>query len=321
MKNRINSIAKNGEERTEDIRKLKKIAKEFYKNYNAKVDQKVLAAMLEMYYYNVPKAQHASVFKKIENQLFGIKKLDFNYYSKSIFNRSYFSSQEKCLNFLKNPSKSLIEKDPAYVLFNSIYQKYLNEIYPTRKNIRDKMRKGNRLFVAGLREMDTTKTFYPDANSTMRVTFGNVGDYYPQEAVFFDYYTTLAGVISKEDSTNSEFIVPQKLKDLERIKDYGKYADQDGVLRVNFISNNDITGGNSGSPVINAWGEIVGTTFDGNWEAMSGDIAFEKDIQRAISVDIRYIMFIIDKYANAGYLIDEMTIAPSRKEPTEEAGN
>ena len=183
------------------------------------------------------------------------------------------------------------------------------------------MRKGNRLFVAGLREMDTTKTFYPDANSTMRVTFGNVGDYYPQEAVFFDYYTTLSGVISKEDSTNSEFIVPQKLKDLERFKDYGKYADQDGVLRVNFISNNDITGGNSGSPVINAWGEIVGTTFDGNWEAMSGDIAFEKDIQRAISVDIRYIMFIIDKYANAGYLIDEMTIAPSRKDPTEEAGN
>ena len=321
MKNRINSLAKNGEERTEGIRKLKKIAKEFYKNYNAKVDQKVLAAMLEMYYYNVPKSQHASVFKKIENQLFGIKKLDFNYYSKSIFNRSYFSSQEKCLNFLKNPSKSLIEKDPAYVLFNSIYQKYLNEVYPSRKDIRDKMRKGNRLFVAGLKEMDTTKTFYPDANSTMRVTFGNVGDYYPQEAVFFDYYTTLSGVISKEDSTNSEFIIPQKLKDLEKIKDYGKYADQDGVLRVNFISNNDITGGNSGSPVINAWGEIVGTTFDGNWEAMSGDIAFEKDIQRAISVDIRYIMFIIDKYANAGYLIDEMTIAPSRKEPTEEAGN
>ena len=107
--------------------------------------------------------------------------------------------------------------------------------------------------------------------------------------------------------------MPDRLKELESTKDYGRYADQDSVLRVNFISNNDITGGNSGSPVINAWGEIVGTAFDGNWEAMSGDIAFEKDIQRTISVDIRYIMFIIDKYANAGYLIDEMTIAPSRK--------
>ena len=161
--------------------------------------------------------------------------------------------------------------------------------------------------------MDTLRNFYPDANSTMRVTYGKIKDYKPQEAVFYDYYTTLTGVIAKEDSTNNEFVVPDRLKELESSKDYGKYADQDSVLRVNFISNNDITGGNSGSPVINAWGEIVGTAFDGNWEAMSGDIAFEKDIQRTISVDIRYIMFIIDKYANAGYLIDEMTIAPSRK--------
>ena len=121
-------------------------------------------------------------------------------------------------------------------------------------------------------------------------------------------------MINKEDSTNNEFVVPARLKELESGKEYGRYADRNGTLRVNFISNNDITGGNSGSPVINAWGEIIGTAFDGNWEAMSGDIAFEKDIQRTISVDIRYIMFIIDKYANAGYLIDEMTIAPSRRD-------
>ena len=313
MKNRINALPKDKEKRTEGLRKLKKLAKEFYKDYNPAIDQELLSAMLEMYYYNVPKSQHAPIFKKIENQLFGFKNLDFVFFAKNLFKRSYFSNEEKCINFLKNPSKYLSEKDPAYLVFSSIYDKYLSELYPGRKEVRDLMRRGNRLFIAGVREMDTLRNFYPDANSTMRVTYGKVKDYKAQEAVFYDYYTTLAGVIDKEDSTNNEFVVPNRLKELESTKDYGRYSDQDSVLRVNFISNNDITGGNSGSPVINAWGEIVGTAFDGNWEAMSGDIAFEKDIQRTISVDIRYIMFIIDKYANAGYLIDEMTIAPSRK--------
>jgi len=313
MKNRINALPKDKEAKSQAIRKLKKLAKEFYKNYNAKVDEDMLSAMLEMYYYNVPKYQHSKIFKKIENQLFGIKKLDFKYYAKNLFNRSYFSSEEKCLRLLKNPSKLLVEKDPAYLTFSSIYNKYLEELYPLRKEVRDLQRKGNRLFISALREMDTIKKFYPDANSTMRVTYGNVGDYKPKEAMLYDYYTTINGVIEKEDPTNEEFIVPEKLKELYKSGDFGRYSDSDGNLRVNFISNNDITGGNSGSPVINAWGEIVGTAFDGNWEAMSGDIAFEKNIQRTISVDIRYILFVIDKYANASYLIDEMTLAPIRE--------
>ena len=313
MKNRINALPKDKEAKSQAIRKLKKLAKEFYKNYNAKVDQEMLAAMLEMYYYNVPKYQHSKIFKKIENQLFGIKKLDFNYFAKNLFNRSYFSSEEKCLRFLKNPSKLLVEKDPAYLTVSSIYNKYLEELYPLRKEVRDLQRKGNRLFISALREMDTIKKFYPDANSTMRVTYGNVRDYKPGEAMLYDYYTTINGVMEKEDPTNDEFVVPKKLKELYKAGDFGRYSDNEGNLRVNFISNNDITGGNSGSPVINAWGEIVGTAFDGNWEAMSGDIAFEKNIQRTISVDIRYILFVIDKYANASYLIDEMTLAPIRE--------
>ena len=313
MKNRINALPKDKEAKSQAIRKLKKLAKEFYKNYNAKVDQEMLAAMLEMYYYNVPKHQHSKIFKKIENQLFGIKKLDFNYFAKNLFNRSYFFSEEKCLRFLKNPSKLLVEKDPAYLTVSSIYNKYLEELYPLRKEVRDLQRKGNRLFISALREMDTIKKFYPDANSTMRVTYGNVRDYKPGEAMLYDYYTTINGVIEKEDPTNDEFVVPKKLKELYKAGEFGRYSDNNGNLRVNFISNNDITGGNSGSPVINAWGEIVGTAFDGNWEAMSGDIAFEKNIQRTISVDIRYILFVIDKYANASYLIDEMTLAPIRE--------
>ena len=162
------------------------------------------------------------------------------------------------------------------------------------------------------------KKFYPNANSTMRLTYGSVADYKPGDAMHYDYVTTLDGLMAKEDPTNDEFIVPEKLSELYNAKDYGRYADEDGNLIVNFISGNDITGGNSGSPVLNGYGELIGTAFDGNWEAMSGDIAFENDIQRTISVDIRYTMFIIDKFAGAKHLIDEMTIAPKRPRPLTE---
>ena len=141
----------------------------------------------------------------------------------------------------------------------------------------------------------------------MRLTYGQVGSYEPQDAMHYDFATTLAGVMEKEDPTNDEFIVPAKLKELYEAKDYGQYG-VDGVMPVCFISNNDITGGNSGSPVINGNGELIGTAFDGNWEAMSGDIAFETELQRTISVDIRYTLFIVDKFAGAGHLVEEMTL-------------
>jgi hypothetical protein len=157
-----------------------------------------------------------------------------------------------------------------------------------------------------------------DANSTMRFTYGNVLPYNPADAVNYDFYTTLEGVMQKEvitEDENHEFYVPQKLKDLYNSKDFGPYArKEDGKLPVGFLSNNDITGGNSGSPVINAYGELIGTAFDGNWEAMSGDIYFEPNIQRTISVDVRYTLFIIDKYAGAKHLIDEMNIVKNRHE-------
>jgi hypothetical protein len=314
MNRAIESLPKEGKERNVAIRAIKKEAKEFYKDYNTSVDQELFASMLEMYYYNVPKTQHAPVFKKIENQLFGFKKLDFDWYAKNAFKRSVFSSRDKFFAFLENPSSTRIERDPAYKTIMSIYNQYIEQISTQRAIVREELTKGNRLFIAGLREMNPDKTYYPDANSTMRATYGNVGDYNPGEAMHYDYFTTIDGIMQKEDATNEEFNVPERLKELYEVGDYGQYADKDGNLRINFISNNDITGGNSGSPVINAWGEIVGTAFDGNWEAMSGDIAFEKEIQRTISVDIRYTMFIIDKYAGATHLIDEMTMAPKHAE-------
>jgi len=156
-------------------------------------------------------------------------------------------------------------------------------------------------------EMKSEKVFYPDANSTIRLTYGTVGDYKPMDAVQYSYFTTLKGVMEKEDPTNPEFFVSERLKELYEAKDYGRYG-VNGELNVCFTTNNDITGGNSGSPVINGKGELTGIAFDGNWEAMSGDVAFETELQKCINVDIRYVLFVIDKYAGAKHLVDEMEI-------------
>ena len=150
-------------------------------------------------------------------------------------------------------------------------------------------------FVAALREMDPSLVQYPDANFTMRMTYGRVLDYYPADGIHYDYITTLAGVMEKEDPSSSEFQVPAKLKELYLKKDYGQYANEKGEIITCFLSDNDITGGNSGSPILNAEGHLIGLAFDGNWEAMSGDIAFEPEFQRTINVDARYVLFIIDK--------------------------
>jgi len=166
---------------------------------------------------------------------------------------------------------------------------------------------GNRLFIAGLRQMNPGKVFYPDANSSMRMSYGSVQDYFPADAIHYDYFTTLKGVMDKEDSTNEEFIVEKKLKDLFQSKNYGPYG-EDGKMVVCFLTTNDITGGNSGSPVINGNGQLIGLAFDGNWEAMSGDISYEQKLQRTICVDIRYVLFIIDKFAGDTNLIKELTL-------------
>ena len=155
--------------------------------------------------------------------------------------------------------------------------------------------------------MDPERVSYPDANSTLRMSYGKVLDYFPADAVHYDYLTTLKGVMEKEDPSNDEFIVEKKLKELYEAKDYGPYG-ENGTMVVCFLTTTDITGGNSGSPVINGDGQLVGLAFDGNWEAMSGDISFEKDLQRTINVDIRYVLFIIDKFAGAANLIDELTL-------------
>jgi len=170
----------------------------------------------------------------------------------------------------------------------------------------DKYDRGYRLFVDGIRKMDPDYKFSPDANSTMRLSYGKVDGYYAADAVHYDFITTAQGILDKHNPNDPEFVMPSTLIELLKKRQYGKWADENGELVVCFISGNDITGGNSGSPVLNANGDLIGLAFDGNWEAMSGDIAFEPELQRTISVDIRYVMFIIDKMAGAQNLIDEI---------------
>lgn len=289
---------------------LKEKSKSFFKDYNAPTDEKLLAAMLEMYYENVPADQQPEYLKTIAKKYKG----DFKAYAQKVFETSYFVSQERVDELLADPSAKKIEKDLAYQTIKSFSNFYYEKIQPEAIKANDDLDKGNRLFIAGLREQYPDKTFYPDANFTMRLTYGQVLDYYPADAIHFNYYTTLEGVMQKEDPNNWEFVVPEKLKELYETKDYGKYGEGD-VMKVCFLTNHDITGGNSGSPVINGKGELIGLAFDGNWEAMSGDIAFEPELQRTINVDIRYVLFIIDKFAGATRLVDEMTLVSNRATP------
>ncbi len=281
----------------------KQYAKNFYKDYSMPTDKKIAVAMLKLFYNDVDKKYHPDFFKIIENQYKG----NFEKYVDDLYANSAFINQEKFNAFLKNNPKENIKKDPAYIAAKSIWAKY-DELRAASKKYDQDLAKGRRLYLAGLMEMQPDKNFYPDANFTMRLTYGTVGNYRPLDGVIYDYYTTLAGVMEKEIPGDFEFSVPEKLKELYRKKDYGQYADADGTMHLCFISNNDITGGNSGSPIMNGKGELIGLAFDGNWEAMSGDIAFEPDLQRTINVDIRYVLFIMDKLGGAKHLIDEMTI-------------
>ncbi|MTI30753.1 S46 family peptidase, partial [Xanthovirga aplysinae] len=286
---------------------LKERSEKFFKDYHASTDQKVFSALMDMYFLGVPADQHPEVFKKERKKYKG----DFHKWAAHVYKKSIFSNEASVQNFLNNPDWETLEKDPAFKTSKSIYDNYRAKIAPYRVAAFGKIDRGDRLFVKGLREMNPEKKYYPDANFTMRLTYGQVLSYQPRDAVHYKNFTTIEGIMQKEDPNNEEFIVPEKLKELYQNKNYGQYATENGDLQVNFITNNDITGGNSGSPVINGKGELIGTAFDGNWEAMSGDIAFEPELQRCINVDIRYVLFIIDKYAGATNLINEMTLVRS----------
>ncbi len=276
---------------------------EFFKDYDSETDQKIAAALFRVYEQNVAPQYHPPFFKTVKSKYGN----DFEKYTKELYAKSIFGSQEKLVRFFEAPKAKVLEKDPLFQVSLEIFR-MMGLIGDETNKTTEALEKGNRLFVGGLMEMEADKNFYPDANSSMRLTYGTVGDYIPRDGVKYNYYTTLKGYIEKEIPGDEEFDVPAKLKELYYAKDFGRYADADGNLRTCFMTNNDITGGNSGSPVINGKGELIGIAFDGNWEAMSGDIAFENDLQKCINVDIRFVLWTIDKMGGAQNLINEMTI-------------
>ena len=288
------------------VKSLKERSEGYFKDYYLPIDQKMFSSMVQLFHEDVPETQQPGFLFEVMKKYKG----DYDRYAADVFAKSIFTSYEKVNAFLEKPSLKSLQKDPAYQLYVAYAEKYA-EIQKSTNEVVAKLNKGNRLFIAGLREMNPQEKYSPDANSTMRLTYGTVQGYFPADGVYYDYYTTLEGVMEKEDPSNYEFVVSEKLKDLFKAKDYGQYA-ENGMLHTCFLTNHDITGGNSGSPVINAKGELLGLAFDGNWEAMSGDIAFETTYQRTISVDIRYVLFIIDKYAGAKNLIDEMTLVKTK---------
>ena len=308
--NKLLSLLEDKKENEEAIKttieKLKEDSEEHFKNCNEATDIKVMAAMLELFNQNVSSEVQPGYFKKMTKKFKG----NYNDFAEYVFEKSVLACPVLLNEFLDNPKYKKLKKDPAMVLAKELFGTLMQFSGKYRAN-QKLVNKGDRLFVAGLREMNPDKVYYPDANSTMRLSYGSVQDYYPADAVHYDYITTLKGVMEKEDPDNDEFIVEKKLKELYKKKDYAPY-DEDGKLITCFLTTNDITGGNSGSPVINANGELIGLAFDGNWEAMSGDIAFEPELQRTICVDIRYVLFIIDKYAGAQNLIDELTIVKEK---------
>jgi len=288
----------------EDSLKIK-IA-ELYKDYYPAVDEATLVAMLDVYKKSVDADALPEVYHFITKKFKG----DYAKYAKFLYEKSAFTSYEKICKVLKY-KKTNFNHDQAIV--------FANDIQSTMEIIRtdeytlaaERIKDAERLYEAGIKAMAAEKggTMYPDANSTMRLTYGEIGGYKPADAVDYKYYTTTKGILEKEIPGDDEFDVSPKLKKAIIENNYGAYLDQKtGEMHVAFLSNNDITGGNSGSPIFNSKGELLGLAFDGNWEAMSGDIVFEPDLQRTINVDIRYILFVMDKVGGAKRLIDELTI-------------
>ena len=277
----------------------------FYKDYDEATDRDVAKRMFTIYREN--NKHLPSIYEKIDREFGG----NSDAYVDWLYDNSQLASYEKYQAVAAldaEAREAAFKNDPVYELALSLFELY-NEFVPAVTAANEKYAEGHRLYIKGLMMMQPDKAWASDANFTIRLTYGNVLPYSPADGIVYNHYTTLDGVMAKEDPTNPvEFTVPERLKELYRAKDYGRYADENGDLPVAFLVNCDITGGNSGSPVMNDKGRLIGLAFDGNWEAMSGDVAFEPDLQRTIAVDIRYVLFVIEKYAGAKWLIDELTI-------------
>ncbi|HPR33020.1 MAG TPA: S46 family peptidase [Prolixibacteraceae bacterium] len=298
LKGRSNEVNKDTE-----LNSLRMMAEKHFRDYDPVTDRKLVSALTRIYVENVDEDYHPKFIKEIKGRFRG----DYEKWADHLMKNTQFKDSLTTLRFLDRPRLMALSNDPAFRLGRDLYA-LLNRVRTSSIDDEQKLDRGNRLFVAGLMEMNPNRSFYPDANSTLRLTYGSIGGYFPVDAVYYDYFTTHKGYLEKAIPGDIEFDVWPEMIQLLEEGDFGDYADSDGTLHTCFISNNDITGGNSGSPVMNSRGELIGIAFDGNWEAMSGDIAFEPRLQKCINVDIRFVLWIMDKFSGAKHLIDEMTI-------------
>lgn len=302
----INYAQQNEAKRAEMLPQIKANLDNNYNNLYVPLEIDVLSAELNLY---ATKATEAGIPDYI-SELFESNGRDFSAYIRQSFGWSLFSVRERIDAYLENPDASLVQQDPLYRLSSELMRRY-RQTSPELSALEADYQRAFRLYVEGTRLMNPKVKYYPDANSTLRLTYGKINPLPadPRNDASANYFTTLKGTIAKYQPGDEEFDLPQRLIDLYEARDYGRYADREGNLPVNFLTDNDITGGNSGSPVLNGKGELIGIAFDGNIEAMAGDVIFDDKLQRTIAVDIRYVLFVIDKFAGATWIVDEMTIA------------
>jgi len=308
--NRLVDLVKDEEADAEKIQKasesLKNYSVDFYKNYVVGIDKQIAADLLKEFATAYPSAQLPKALQDVQMKYKG----DFAAYSAKMMEKSLFTDQDAVEAILNKPDKKAmrrISKDPVFILAKS-FREYGYKINEEIKDLDYQSVDLRRNYMKLQMEYDSSKVFYPDANFTMRIAYGFVDDYKPRDAVKYEFFTTLDGIMDKEDPEIYDYVVEDKLKELYKNKDYGPYADADGTIRVGFTASNHTTGGNSGSPVFNADGHLIGINFDRNWEGTMSDLMYDPDQCRNISVDIRYCLFIIDKFAGAGHLVDEMTL-------------
>lgn len=300
----VNSFDSKGSTPEERKNFMENDIKGFFKDYEPSLDQEVLAAMMKVAKERIPASCLPDEFAKIDKKYKG----NYKKYAADLFKKTQLLSIDNIEKLIADPKKNArLKKDPAFNLSLSSFISLI-ELKQKLNNSLDKVAEGERLYLAGLMEMYPDKTFYSDANFTMRASYGSIGGYRPYDAAWYNFYTTDKGILEKQDPTNEEFWVQKEILDLVRSRDFGQYANKDGNLQLCFLTNNDITGGNSGSPIFDKNARLIGLAFDGNWEAMSGDIAFEPELQRCIGVDIRYVLFMIDKWGKCPRLINELKL-------------
>ena len=273
------------------------------KDYDHEVDRRVAYAIYPVYAAQIEEEAQPEFYSIIQKEYKG----NTNAFIDDVYDHSIFSSRENLDKFLKKPTAKAIDRDPATRYSRAKIEK-MQALYMQIMNDEKQLVALHKAYIRGLGEMKEPVPSYPDANFTMRLTYGNVKSYNPRDGVHYRFYTTTDGILEKEDPNNREFVVPARLKELIQQKDFGRYAMKDGSMPVCFLTTNDITGGNSGSPVIDGEGHLIGCAFDGNWESLSGDINFDNNLQRCIALDIRYVLFILEKLGGCRHLIDEMNI-------------